>query len=162
MLLHSGRRRNETSFFKGDRVLDKERGKNRVRKDAIFERYEKISEKIISGNIPVEISEGNNRRTGHLSCKKSENWGCSACRKEDAGDLVAAVQYNKTFTKSCRGKTRDNGFKLKETRFRLDLRKKFFTMRMMRHWNKLPREAMDSASLELFKARVDGAVSYLL
>ncbi|KFR04042.1 hypothetical protein N306_03489, partial [Opisthocomus hoazin] len=55
-----------------------------------------------------------------------------------------------------------NGFKLKEGRFRLDIRKKFFTMRVMKHWNRLPREAVDAPSLEVFKARLDGALSSLV
>ncbi|KFW71408.1 hypothetical protein AS28_07329, partial [Pygoscelis adeliae] len=54
-----------------------------------------------------------------------------------------------------------NGFKLKEGRFRLDIRKKFFTMRAVRHWNRLPREAVDAPSLEVFKARLNGALSNL-
>ncbi|KFQ92877.1 hypothetical protein Y956_13544, partial [Nipponia nippon] len=55
-----------------------------------------------------------------------------------------------------------NGYKLKVGRFRLDIRKKFFTMRMVRHWNRLPREAVDAPSLEVFKARLDGALSNLV
>ncbi|KFR17578.1 hypothetical protein N306_13351, partial [Opisthocomus hoazin] len=55
-----------------------------------------------------------------------------------------------------------NGCKLKEGRFRLDVRKKFFTMRVVKHWNRLPREAMDAPSLEVMKARLDGALSNLV
>ncbi|KFP56873.1 hypothetical protein N323_06948, partial [Cathartes aura] len=55
-----------------------------------------------------------------------------------------------------------NGFKLKEGRFRLYIRKKFFTVRVVRHWNRLPREVVDAPSLEAFKARLDGALSNLV
>ncbi|KFP12740.1 hypothetical protein Z169_08826, partial [Egretta garzetta] len=55
-----------------------------------------------------------------------------------------------------------NGFKLKQGRFRLDIRKKFFTMRVVKHWNRLPREAIDAPSLETLRARLDGALSNLI
>ncbi|KGL91076.1 hypothetical protein N301_01732, partial [Charadrius vociferus] len=55
-----------------------------------------------------------------------------------------------------------NGFKLEEGRFRLGIRKKFFTLGVVRHWNRLPREAVDAPSLEVFKARLDGALRNLV
>ena len=57
---------------------------------------------------------------------------------------------------------RENSFKLEEGRFRLDMRKKFFTVMVVRHWNRLPNEAVDAPSLEAFKARLDGAASNLV
>ncbi|KFV08919.1 hypothetical protein N340_02758, partial [Tauraco erythrolophus] len=55
-----------------------------------------------------------------------------------------------------------NGFKLKDGRFWLDIRKKFFTLRVVRHWTRLPREAVDAPSLEVFKARLDEALGNLV
>ncbi|KFQ39140.1 hypothetical protein N332_12398, partial [Mesitornis unicolor] len=54
-----------------------------------------------------------------------------------------------------------NGFKLEEGRFGLDIRKKFFTVRVVRHWPRLPREVVGAPSLALFKARLDEALGNL-
>ena len=59
-------------------------------------------------------------------------------------------------------RTGENSSKLEEGSFRLDIRKKFFTVRVVGHWNKLPREAVDAPSLEAFKAWLDGALSNLV
>ncbi|KFP52442.1 hypothetical protein N323_03063, partial [Cathartes aura] len=51
---------------------------------------------------------------------------------------------------------------LKEGRFRLDIQKKFFTVSMVKHWNRLPREVVDAPSMEVFKARLDEASGDLI
>ncbi|XP_053912883.1 uncharacterized protein LOC128850991 [Cuculus canorus] len=87
------------------------------------------------------------------------------------GDLIVTFQYLKgayrragegLFTKACSDRAKGNGFKLDRGRFRLDMRKNFFTIREMRHWNRLPREAVDASSLEMFNARLDGASGSLI
>ena len=86
------------------------------------------------------------------------------------GDLIVAFQYLKgaykqegerLFTRVDSDRTRRNGFKLGQGRFRLDIRKKFFTERVVMHWNRLPKEAVDAPSLQAFKARLDVALGSL-
>ena len=59
-------------------------------------------------------------------------------------------------------RTRRNRFKIKERRFRLDVRKKFFTQRVVRLWNRLPWEVVGAPSLEAFKAKLDGILGSLI
>ena len=56
----------------------------------------------------------------------------------------------------CGDRTRGNGFKLKEGRFRLDIRKKSVTVRVVRPWHRLPRDVVDASLLETSKAGLGG------
>ena len=92
-------------------------------------------------------------------------------KRQLQGDLTAAFQYlkgayekdeDRLFSRACCNRTRGKDFKLKEGRFRLDIRKKFCTMCLVKHWNRLPREVIDASSLETFKGRLDRALRNLI
>jgi len=66
------------------------------------------------------------------------------------------------FSRACCDRTRSNGLKLREGRFRLGIRKIFFTLRVVKPWHRFPREVVEAPSLETFQARLDRALSTLI
>ncbi|KGL84156.1 hypothetical protein N309_09894, partial [Tinamus guttatus] len=86
---------------------------------------------------------------------------------EKRGDLISVYKYLKggseedgagLFSVVTTNRTRGNGHKLKHQKFHRNLRKKFLTVRVTEHWNRLPREVVESPSLEIYKTRLDAVL----
>jgi len=127
----------------------------------------------VYGHFIVNLPVVRSKCLCHLSYRdRLKQLGCSAWKREGLqGDLIVAFQClkgsykkegNRHFSRVCGDRARENGLNLKKGTFRLDIRKKYFTVRVLWHWNSLLRDEANALSLETFMARLDQTLGSLI
>lgn len=96
-----------------------------------------------------------------FSLKERRLWGVFIVTFQHLQEADKKKKH-RPFSSACCDGTRGNDSKLKEGRLILGIRKRFFTMRVVKQCNMLPEEVVDVPSLETFKACLDKALSNLI